>query len=201
MAFPWGFPAWPRRRAAYLTDRQIPDHAMTNKGGDARTYVYTPELEHLAAELLRAAEAKGLRLAAAESCTGGALAALLTDVEDLSHVFERGFVVYSNEAKQDCLGIAPELIATHGPVSEAVATAMAQGALGHSPAHAAVAITGNAGPAGPGDEPGLVYICCALRNGHVVCREAHFGDEGRSMVRIRALRAAFDLLRHMIVAA
>jgi nicotinamide-nucleotide amidase len=183
---------------AYFMDARPPEHAMANKGNDARTYVYTPELEDLAAGVLRAAEAKGLRLAAAESCTGGALAALLTDVENLSYVFERGFVVYSNEAKQDCLGVTPELIATHGSVSEAVATAMAEGALAHSEAHAAVAITGNAGPAGPVEEPGLVYICCAVRNGRVVCLESHFGNAGRSQVRMRALRAALDLFKHTI---
>jgi nicotinamide-nucleotide amidase len=171
---------------------------MSSKGRDPGAYVYTPELEDMAATVLRKAHASGLRIATAESCTGGALAALLTDVEGLSHVFERGYAVYSNEAKQDCLGVPLEMIALHGAVSEPVAQAMAQGALERSHADIAVAITGNAGPAGPDDEEGLVFIYGAVRKGASAGHEFHFGSAGRSQVRIRSLEAAIDLLKWTI---
>ena len=171
---------------------------MSSKGRNPSAYVYTPELEDMAAAVLRKAHAAGLRIATAESCTGGALAALLTDVEGVSHVFEPGYAVYSNEAKQDCLGIPPEMIALYGAVSEPVAQAMAQGALERSHADIAIAITGNAGPAGPYDEEGLVFICGAVRKGASTGREFHFGSVGRSQVRIRSLEAAFDLLQWTI---
>jgi nicotinamide-nucleotide amidase len=168
---------------------------MNSKGRDPGAYVYTPELEDMAAEVLRKAQAANQRVATAESCTGGALAALLTDVEGLSHVFDRGYAVYSEEAKQDCLGVSPQMITLYGAVSEPVARAMAQGALERSRADIAVAITGNAGPAGPNDEEGLVFICASVRRGASACRKFHFGSAGRPQVRIRSLEAALDLLK------
>jgi nicotinamide-nucleotide amidase len=104
-------------------------------------------LTERAAALLRAYEARGWRIASAESCTGGLLAALLTEIAGSSAVVDRGFVTYSNEAKTDMLGVEPALLAAHGAVSEPVARAMAEGALARSPAQVAVAVTGIAGPA------------------------------------------------------
>jgi nicotinamide-nucleotide amidase len=144
--------------------------------------------------VLERLEQRGWRLASAESCTGGALSALLTDVEGLSHVFERGFAVYSDEAKMECLGVDPDVIHSKGAVSAEVAAAMAQGALLHSHADIAVAITGYAGPAGPGTEEGLVFIHVAARHGGTTEHKHHFGTVGRSRVRAKAVKSALDLL-------
>jgi nicotinamide-nucleotide amidase len=135
-----------------------------------------------------------LKLATAESCTGGLLAALLTDVPGRSHVFERGFVVYSDDAKCDLLGIARHDVERCGAVSAQVAHAMASGALRNSRADIALSITGFAGPAGPADEEGLVHLACARRDGETCKREEHFGPIGRQGVRIAALKAALDML-------
>jgi nicotinamide-nucleotide amidase len=161
---------------------------------DARFYIYAPALEDRANEILQTAGQKHLRIATAESCTGGALAALLTDVEGFSHVFERGFVVYSEAAKTDCLGVRSYAIAAHGAVSRPVAEAMARGALDRSRADVAIAITGNAGPAAPDDEPGLVFLCAAARDGRLQIQECHFGNIDRSQVRIRAIETALQML-------
>jgi nicotinamide-nucleotide amidase len=173
---------------------------LPEKSRDPQTYVYSPALEDGAADVLRAAARRDLRIVTAESCTGGALAALLTDVEGLSHVFERGFVSYCDEAKSESLGVAPCLIAREGAVSKQVAEAMAAGALEASHADVSVAITGNAGPAGPNDEPGLVFLCAATA-GKYKHEEHHFGNIGRSQVRIRALAAATGLLAWAVDAA
>ena len=106
----------------------------------------TAELRNRAAALLRAYQTEGWKIATAESCTGGLVAALLTEIAGSSAVVERGFVTYSNEAKSEMIGVAPHLIAAHGAVSEPVARAMAEGALAHSRADVAVSITGIAGP-------------------------------------------------------
>ena len=147
-----------------------------------------------AKEVLALARDKGLYLATAESCTGGLLAALLTDVPGCSHVFERGFVVYSEDAKCDLLGIAREKVESCGAVSEEVAIEMAQGALRRSRADVALAITGFAGPGDRGDEEGLVHFACASRSGPTCHREEHFGPVGRQGVRIEALRVALDMI-------
>jgi nicotinamide-nucleotide amidase len=164
------------------------------------THVYSPELEEQAARVLRAAEKRRLRITTAESCTGGALAALLTDVEGLSHVFERGFAVYCNEAKSECLGVPADVIVREGAVSRAVAEEMAKGALAHSHADIAVAITGNAGPAGPREEEGLVYICVRMRAGQQRIVEHHFGAVGRARVRMKALESAMHLIDWAVTA-
>ncbi len=116
------------------------------------------DIEDSARHLLRAAERRSLSLCAAESCTGGLIATLLTDIEGQSHSFERGFVVYSNDAKAEMLGVSRATLAIHGAVSKAVALAMAEGALARSRADVALAVTGFAGRGGPGEEPGLVYF-------------------------------------------
>jgi nicotinamide-nucleotide amidase len=141
---------------------------------------------------------KKLNLATAESCTGGLLAALLTDVRGRGHVFDRGFVVYSKEAKCDLLGIAREKVESCGAVSEPVAVEMAQGALRRSQADVAVSITGFAGPGGPEDEEGLVHFACARRGGETCHREEHFGTIGRDGVRIAALEAALEMIEQAL---
>ncbi|MDB5651170.1 MAG: damage-inducible protein CinA [Hyphomicrobiales bacterium] len=138
----------------------------------------------------------GLRIATAESCTGGLLAGLLTEVPGSSNVVDRGFVTYSNEAKQDMLGVDPELLALYGAVSAPVARAMAEGAIAHSRAELSVAVTGIAGPGGGSvDKPvGLVHFARAERNGLVQVEERRFGDLGRASVRRAALDVALSLL-------
>ena len=152
------------------------------------------EVQDLADKVLDLAHEKELKLATAESCTGGLLAALLTDVRGRGHVFDRGFVVYSKDAKCDLLGIARKKVDSCGAVSEPVAVEMAQGALHRSRAHVAVSITGFAGPGGPDDEEGLVHFACARRDGATCHREEHFGAIGRDGVRIAALAVALDML-------
>ncbi len=137
----------------------------------------------------------GSKLATAESCTGGAIAAALTDIAGSSDVFERGFVVYSNEAKSELLGVPAALIARHGAVSEEVAAAMAEGALAHSRADSVVSVTGIAGPGGgtPAKPVGLVYIGCARRGGRpAVERHVFAGD--RAAVRRATVKRALELL-------
>lgn len=152
------------------------------------------DIEAAARALLREACDRDLSLATAESCTGGLLAALLTDVEGCSHVFERGFVAYSKAAKTAMLGIPPELIEGEGAVSKAVALAMAEGALAHSQADIVLSVTGYAGSADEGEEPGLVHFAC-VRRGHAPDHvEAHFGDRGRGHVRVETARTAFAMM-------
>lgn len=149
------------------------------------------DIEDLARQVLQHACRHDLTLATAESCTGGLLASLLTDIEGLSHVFERGFVVYSEEAKSELLGIPQALIRDKGAVSREVAMAMAEGAIARSGAGLAVAITGFAGK---GDVPGLVHFGCATRAGHRAHRIEVFGDIGRGPIRLAALRVALEML-------
>ncbi|MFT3964926.1 MAG: CinA family protein [Sphingobium sp.] len=164
--------------------------------GEAETLapILPEDIEKGAGDLLERACEAGFTLATAESCTGGLLASLLTDVEGASRAFERGFVVYSEEAKCELLGIARETIDRSGAVSRDVARTMAQGALDHSKADIALAVTGFAGPAGPGDEPGLVHFACARRGATITHREEHFGDKGRGPVRIACLRVALEMM-------
>lgn len=145
-------------------------------------------------EVLRLADGREWRLATAESCTGGLLAALLTDIPGRSHVFDRGFVVYSDEAKCDLLDISRDEVESCGAVSREVALAMARGALRRSQAHVALAITGFAGPGGDSEEEGLVHFACARKNGDNRHREEHFGAIGRQAVRIAALEVALEMM-------
>ena len=150
-------------------------------------------------KILEQCRAAGLRLATAESCTGGLIAACLTEIPGSSDVVERGFVTYSDASKTDQLGVPSELIGEHGAVSEEVARAMCQGALAHSPADLAVAVTGVAGPAGarPGKPVGLVHIAAARRDGRIEhLSEVFSGD--RTAVRRAAVAAALDLLGRQI---
>lgn len=153
------------------------------------------DIERAALAALKQADARKLTIAAAESCTGGLLASLLTDLDGYGHVFERGFVTYGDRAKCDLLGLAQSQIDDCGAVSREVAIAMAEGALSRSAAQLAIATTGFAGPGAPGDEEGLVHLACAREGRPVLHREAHFGPRGRGAIRIDALRAALQLLR------
>jgi nicotinamide-nucleotide amidase len=161
--------------------------------------MFSPELIALATEVLAKARAKGLKIATAESCTGGLIAGLLTEIAGSSDVFERGFVTYSNQAKQQLLGVPEDLLALHGAVSAPVARAMAQGALQRSGAQITVAVTGIAGPGGgSADKPvGLVHIAAA-RDDDVRNEERRFGDSGRTEVRLKTVEAALRMLDAML---
>jgi len=164
--------------------------------------LFSPGLTKEAAALLDDLRSRGLKLATAESCTGGLIAALLTEIAGASDVVERGFVTYSNAAKSELLGVPDATLAQHGAVSEAVARAMAQGALAHSQADIAVAVTGVAGPGGgsAAKPVGLVHIAAARRGGALLHQEYRFGDIGRGPVRIASVAAALQLVARTAVA-
>lgn len=157
------------------------------------------KLAALAEHVLELAKAKDLRLASAESCTGGLLAAVLTDVSGLSHVFERAFVTYSDEAKCEMLDCDSSEIENCGAVSREVAVAMAQGALKKSEADVVVSITGFAGPAGPTDEEGLVHFACLRKGDAPEHCERHFGEIGRDGVRLAALEVALMMMKNALL--
>lgn len=146
--------------------------------------------------LLALARARSAMIATAESCTGGLIAGVLTEIAGSSDVVDRGFVTYSNQAKTEMLGVPADLIAAHGAVSEPVARAMAEGALSRSQAAIAVAVTGVAGPGGgTAEKPvGLVHLAVARRDGTTVHRARKFGDIGRDGVRAATVAEALDLL-------
>ena len=139
-----------------------------------------------------------LTIATAESCTGGMLAALLTDIEGAGHGFDRGFVTYSKESKTGLLGIEPSLLDKNDAVSEVVARAMAEGAIKRSKADLAIGITGFAGPAGPEHEEGLVHMALAARDHPTLHRVEHFGAIGRGAVRVKSLKAMLEMLERAI---
>ena len=148
--------------------------------------------------LLALARAQGLKLAAAESCTGGLIMAALTEVPGSSDVVDRGFVTYSNAGKIEMLGVLSETLATHGAVSEEVAREMAQGALARSSADLAVSVTGIAGPGGSEFKPeGRVCFGLARRSG-VQCETIEFGVIGRGNVRAATVTHALQLLERAL---
>ena len=155
------------------------------------------ELDAQAERLMKALCAKELTVATAESCTGGMLAALLTDIEGAGHGFDRGFVTYEARSKQDLLGLTPEMTERNQAVTSAVARAMAEGALQNSNADIALSVTGFAGPTKDSEE-GLVHFGCARRGRATMLREEHFGALGRGPVRISALRALLEMLEAAI---
>jgi len=149
----------------------------------------------LAPAVLAKARAAGLRIATAESCTGGMVAAALTDVAGSSDVFDRGFVTYSNAAKEAMLGVSAATLAAHGAVSEEVAREMAEGALAHSLAGLAVSITGIAGPGGSEFKPeGRVCFGLARQGRATQLHTVEYGAPGRAQVRQAACDHALDLL-------
>ncbi|HWA92215.1 MAG TPA: CinA family protein [Rhizomicrobium sp.] len=163
------------------------------------TTLFSSPLLRLAESVIAEAREKKLRIATAESCTGGLIAGLLTEIPGSSDVFERGFLVYSNRAKQDMLNVPGDLIADMGAVSEAVARMMAEGAVENSNAHMAVAVTGIAGPGGgTAMKPvGLVHIAAARENRSLLHEAHRFGDIGRTEVRLKAVEAALELLARL----
>lgn len=151
------------------------------------------------ADLLERAKAANLRIATAESCTGGMVAVALTDIPGSSAVFERGFVTYTNEAKIQMLGVLPETLNAHGAVSEQVAQEMAEGALAHSDAQLAVSITGIAGPGGSEFKPeGRVCFGLAVELGKTQTETIEFGSIGRLEVRKAASKHALEMLARTI---
>ena len=150
------------------------------------------ELRAAATAVLEACRARGLKVATAESCTGGLVAGALTDIAGSSDVVDRGFVTYSNEAKQQMLGVPSAMLRDFGAVSRQTAEAMARGALGKADADIVVAITGIAGPGGgSADKPvGLVHFAAASRSGALAHHEMRYGDIGRAKCgRNRCLQA------------
>jgi len=158
------------------------------------------DLRGRAAELIRAYAERGWMVATAESCTGGLVCGLLTEIPGSSSVVDRGFVTYSNAAKTDLVGVPAELIAERGAVSEAVARAMAEGALSRSRAQVAVAITGIAGPGGAtATKPvGLVHFALAVTGARTLHLERRYGDRGRGTVRGAAVADALHLLERAL---
>ena len=151
--------------------------------------MFAAGLSKSARALIDRCRAQGLRIATAESCTGGLAAAAITAVPGSSDVFDAGFVTYSNAAKSAMIGVPAELIARHGAVSAPVAQAMASGALAHSNASLAVAITGVAGPGGgTAEKPvGLVHVAAMRKDGALLHRELRLGDIGRDAVRLASV--------------
>lgn len=154
------------------------------------------DIQKMARRVLAAARRRSLTIVTAESCTGGLVAAALTDIPGSSDVVERGFVTYSNAAKEQMLGVRATTLARFGAVSRETAEAMAQGALDHSPADLAVAVTGIAGPGGEtAQKPvGLVHFAAAARDGRRLHREIRYGKIGRAKVRRRSVSEALVLL-------
>lgn len=156
-------------------------------------------LRETATRVLDLFRARGLKLATAESCTGGLVAATLTEIAGSSDVVDCGFVTYSNEAKQNLLGVPAATLKRHGAVSGETATAMAAGALKNSQADVSVAITGIAGPGGGSKQKpvGLVHFAAASRDGRCIASSRRYGKIGRRRVRQRSVAEAFELLRKL----
>jgi nicotinamide-nucleotide amidase len=154
-------------------------------------------LSKSAKHLLKICRARNIKLATAESCTGGLVAAALTDNPGSSDVFDRGFVTYSNAAKETMLGVSADTLKRFGAVSRETADAMAQGALARSDAAVAVAVTGIAGPGGGSEKKpvGLVHFAAATRDGRSVHREKRYGKIGRRRVRLRSAAEALAILQ------
>jgi len=157
------------------------------------------ELRAAAAAVLDACRTRGLKIATAESCTGGLVAGALTEIAGSSGVVDRGFVTYSNNAKQQMLGVPAETLKKFGAVSRETAEAMARGALGKANADLVVAITGIAGPGGgSADRPvGLVHFAAGARDGALAYQEMRYGDIGREQVRMKSVLQALAMLKAM----
>jgi nicotinamide-nucleotide amidase len=157
------------------------------------------ELRAASVKLLDLCKGKELTLATAESCTGGLVAATLSEIPGSSFVLDRGFVTYSNKAKQQMLGVTPATIDVYGAVSTECAEEMAKGALAHASVDLAISITGIAGPTGAvlGKPIGLVYFCAASRSGRVIAHDRKYGDIGRSNVRRQSVLQALSMLQEL----
>ena len=161
--------------------------------------MFDDEITQAVVALLELCKARKLTVTTAESCTGGLVAGALTEIAGSSDVVDRGFVTYSNSAKQEMLGVPTDTLTKFGAVSRATAEAMARGALGASRAHIAVTITGIAGPGGSSaDKPvGLVHFAAASRGGKLAAAEKRFGDIGRSKVRRASVLQALAMLTEL----
>ena len=157
----------------------------------------TDELRIAATAVLDACRARGLKIATAESCTGGLVAGALTEIAGSSDVVDRGFITYSNAAKQQMLGVPADTLRDHGAVSQQTAEAMARGALAKAKVDLVVAITGIAGPGGgSADKPvGLVHFAAAARSGALTHKEMRYGDLGRGLVREKSVLQALAMLK------
>jgi nicotinamide-nucleotide amidase len=161
--------------------------------------MFDEEITEAVVALLELCKAKKLMLTTAESCTGGLVAAAISEVSGSSLVLDRGFVTYSNEAKQQMLGVTPATIDVYGAVSKECADEMAKGALAHAQVDLAVSVTGIAGPTGavPGKPIGLVYFCAAARSGRTIAHDRKFGDIGRPQVRRASVLQALAMLKEL----
>ncbi|MFM9848208.1 MAG: CinA family protein [Hyphomicrobiaceae bacterium] len=153
-----------------------------------------------ASTLLDALRSRRLKFVAAESCTGGLILALLTEIPESSDVVERGFITYSNAAKSQMIGVDARLIAAHGAISREVSLAMATGAIAYSLADVSVAVTGVAGPGGgcAAKPVGLVHIASARKGAPPIHLECRFGNVGRAEVRLRSVAAALKLVHQVL---
>ena len=158
--------------------------------------LFPADVEALAHRIVSDFTQRQLMVATAESCTGGLIAGALTEIPGSSAVVDRGFVTYTNEAKQQMIGVTAETLDRHGAVSRETALEMVQGALDHSRAALAVAVTGIAGPGGGSDRKpvGLVHLAVKSRSGTLAHREMGYGDTGRSQIRLATVRTALEML-------
>jgi len=159
------------------------------------------DIVEAAKRLLDICKRKNLTVATVESCTAGLVAGTLTEVPGTSSILDRGFVTYSNQAKQDMVGVSAATLKAHGAVSRQTAEEMVRGALSHAAVDLAVSITGIAGPDGGSDEKpvGLVHFGAASRSGQFVHDEKRFGNIGRSQVRKQSVLQAFRMLHDLAV--
>ncbi len=162
--------------------------------------MFSLELVTTANDVLMTLRSRGLKLVTAESCTGGTIAGVVTEIAGSSEVFDRGYVTYSNLAKTETLGVAATLLEAHGAVSVEVAEAMARGAIKVSGENVSVAVTGIAGPGGGSDDKpvGLVYLAAATRDGRLISERREFGDVGRGKVREETVKAALALVLRVV---
>ncbi|WP_411035574.1 CinA family protein [Shinella sp. BYT-45] len=158
--------------------------------------MWPTDIEETARRIVADFTGRKLLIATAESCTAGLIAGALTEIAGSSNVFDRGFVTYSNAAKQQMIGVLPETLKAHGAVSRPTAIEMAEGAIAHSAADISVAVTGIAGPGGGSEEKpvGLVHLAAARKGHETLHREMRYGDIGRSAVRLATVRTALEML-------
>ncbi len=158
--------------------------------------IFPQHITSLATAVIARFSATGHMVVTAESCTGGLIAGALTDVPGSSAVVDRGFVTYTNEAKMDLIGVQASVLRTYGAVSRATALQMAAGALTRSRAQGSIAVTGIAGPGGGSAEKpvGLVHLAARCRDGRVLHREMHYGDQGRDGIRLATIRTALEMV-------
>lgn len=162
--------------------------------------MFSPAILALAETVLAEARANNLKIATAESCTGGLVAGALTAIAGSSDVFDCGFVTYSDDAKMESLGVIVDTLDKFGAVSAPTAIAMAEGAIANSRAQVTIAVTGVAGPGGgTGKKPvGLVHFAAARRGAATMFEERRFGDIGRHEIRMASVEVALDLLRRRL---